>query len=89
MLPALCWRTVQDYNPLRSFLFLFFSFMDLTRSCFFWFFLYGFFVLGMRTLCKGGSDDTLAGPLGRCVGTSDCATVRLFVVVAFWGHFVQ
>ena len=43
----------------------------------FWF--RDWFVLGTRTFCEGGSDDTLAWATGTCVGTGDHA-IALFCI---------
>ena len=52
------------------------------------FFLGDLFVLGTRTLRRGGVMIRWLGRLGRCVGSSDHAIfvfLVVFVVAAFWG----
>ena len=71
---------LSSYRKLSSFRLLFLSFRDLVGT-----FGLGFGICsssGHALSMRGGSDDTLVEPLGRCVGASDHA---LFVcsVVAF------
>ena len=69
--PALYWRTAQDYNSIHFFILLFLHSGIFSGVVSFGFVHWGFFVLGTRTLCKGGVMIRWLGPLGRCVGTSD------------------
>ena len=60
--PALCWRTAQDFNSIHFFILLFLHSGIFSEVVSFGFVTWGFFVLGTRTLCKGGVMIRWLGP---------------------------
>ena len=75
--------SAREYIQLHSLIYLF-LYLEFKRDLFiFGFIAWGFFVLNMHTLHKGGSYDMLVGLFGCCVGASNHTTVVLFVVAMF------
>ena len=71
MPPALHWPTAQDYVPRRFFIQICSSIQGFTWESLGLVLVFGdLFVLGTRTLRKGGVMIRWLGHLGRCVGAS-------------------
>ena len=84
MPPALHWKTAQDYVLRHFFIQLFFSIQGFDQESLGLVLLFGdLFVLGTRTLHKGGVMIRWLGRLGRCVGANDHASFCLPCGVCF------